>query len=49
MTEAGSIVIDRNGYLGVLSRSAATFDLDARLPDQVFREGVGDSLLNLIG
>ncbi|MER0246015.1 hypothetical protein AAHZ94_29395 [Streptomyces sp. HSW2009] len=44
MAEAGSIVIDRNGYLGVRSRSVATFDLDARFPDQVFRERAGGSL-----
>ncbi|MEV6675192.1 hypothetical protein [Streptomyces sp. NPDC051162] len=44
MEDADSIAIDRNGYLDVRSRSAATFDLDARLPDQVFKEGVGDSL-----
>jgi hypothetical protein len=40
----GSIVIDRNGYLDVRSRSAAAFDLDARLPDQVFNDDAGDSL-----
>ncbi|WP_235444720.1 hypothetical protein [Streptomyces sioyaensis] len=35
-------MIDRNGYLDVRSRSAATFDLDARLPDQVFKKPGGD-------
>lgn len=40
----GSILIGRNGYLDVRSRSAATFDLDARLPGQVFKEVAGDSL-----
>ncbi|MFJ4821978.1 hypothetical protein ACIP5L_01750 [Streptomyces bacillaris] len=44
MAEAGSTVIDRNGYLEVRSRGAATFDLDARLPGQVFRESARDSL-----
>ncbi|MFE6775285.1 hypothetical protein [Streptomyces sp. NPDC057702] len=44
MVEADSIVIDRNEYLDVRSRGAATFDLDARLPDQVFRGSAGDSL-----
>ncbi|MEU7168166.1 hypothetical protein AB0A70_26555 [Streptomyces morookaense] len=33
-----------NNYLGILSRSAATFHLDARLPDQVFKEDAEDSL-----
>ncbi|MET8592822.1 hypothetical protein [Streptomyces sp. NPDC005078] len=37
-------MIDRNGYLDVRSRSAATFDLDARLSDQVFKEDARDSL-----
>ncbi|WP_411144117.1 hypothetical protein [Streptomyces sp. x-80] len=44
MAEANSIVIDRNDYLDVRSRGAAAFDLDARLPNQVFKEGAGDSL-----
>ncbi len=44
MAGVGSIVIDRNGYLDVRSRSAATFDLDARSPDQVFKENARDSL-----
>ncbi|WP_228769773.1 hypothetical protein [Actinokineospora alba] len=44
MAEADSIVIDRNGYLDVRSRSASAFDLGARLPDQVFKEDAGDSL-----
>ncbi len=44
MAGAGSTVIDRNGYLGVRSRSATVFDLDARLPGQVFKEGVEGSL-----
>lgn len=44
MAEAGSIVIDRNSYLDVRCRGAATFDLDARLPDQVFKEDAEDSL-----
>ncbi|USY18785.1 hypothetical protein NE857_26415 [Nocardiopsis exhalans] len=37
-------MIDHNGYLGVRSRSATVFDLDARLPGQVFKEGVEGSL-----
>lgn len=44
MAEVDSLVIDRNGYLDVRSCSAATFDLGARLPDQVFKDDVGDSL-----
>ncbi|MDX3380563.1 hypothetical protein PV682_03760 [Streptomyces niveiscabiei] len=44
MAEANSIVTDLNEYLHVRSRSAATFDLDARLPNRVFRENPGDSL-----
>ncbi|WP_461026398.1 hypothetical protein [Streptomyces sparsus] len=35
---------DRDEYLAIRSRSAATFDLDARFPDQVFRERAGVSL-----
>ncbi|MFF0163253.1 hypothetical protein ACFYRY_37835 [Streptomyces sp. NPDC005263] len=37
-------MIDRDDYLNVRSRSAATFELDARLPDQVFKEGMKGSL-----
>ncbi|MFD6533448.1 hypothetical protein [Streptomyces sp. NPDC060184] len=37
-------MIDRNDYLDVRSRGAATFELDARLPEQVFKEGAGGSL-----
>jgi hypothetical protein len=37
-------VIDRSGYLDARSRNAVTFDLDARLPDQVFRDRAGDWL-----
>ncbi|MGW2458315.1 hypothetical protein ACWC4J_16065 [Streptomyces sp. NPDC001356] len=37
-------MIDHDGYLDVRSRSAATFDLDARLPDQVFKERAEDAL-----
>ncbi|MFE7532641.1 hypothetical protein ACFU7Y_44210 [Kitasatospora sp. NPDC057542] len=37
-------MVDRDGYLDIRSRSASVFDLDARLPDQVFREDAGDSL-----
>ena len=37
-------MIGRTGYQGLRSRCAATFDLDARLPAQVFRERIGDSL-----
>lgn len=44
MPEADSIVIDHDGYVEVRSRSAAVFDLDARLPDQVFKQDAGDSL-----
>ncbi|WP_225732638.1 hypothetical protein [Nocardia sp. JCM 34519] len=36
--------MDHNGYLDVRSSSAVTFDLDARLPDQVFNDDLGDSL-----
>ncbi|MFD4757143.1 hypothetical protein [Streptomyces sp. NPDC058426] len=35
---------DRDEYPAIRSRTAVTFDLDARFPDQVFREGTGDSL-----
>ncbi|MET9363697.1 hypothetical protein ABZX93_22670 [Streptomyces sp. NPDC006632] len=34
----------RAAYLGSRARSAATFDLDARFPDQVFRNGGAGSL-----
>ncbi|WP_432247483.1 hypothetical protein ACRAR1_05520 [Streptomyces sanyensis] len=44
MLGEGSIMSDRDGYRGIRSRSAATFDLDARFPDQVFRESARDSL-----
>ncbi|MGN5381064.1 hypothetical protein ACQ4WX_39750 [Streptomyces lasalocidi] len=44
MAEANSIVVDRNSYLEVRSRGTVTFDLDARLPNQVFKEDAGDSL-----
>lgn len=37
-------MIDRKGYLDVRSRNAVTFDLGARLPDQVFRDPAGDWL-----
>ncbi|MFG2880680.1 hypothetical protein ACGFYU_37675 [Streptomyces sp. NPDC048337] len=37
-------MIDRDGYLNVRSHGAAVFDLDARLPVQVFKEDIGDSL-----
>lgn len=43
MSEIGSIV-DRSGYLNVRSHSAAAFNLDARLPNQVFVEGAQDYL-----
>ncbi|WP_113698799.1 hypothetical protein [Nonomuraea lactucae] len=43
MPEISSIV-DRSGYLNVRSRGAAAFNLDARLPNQVFVEGAQDSL-----
>lgn len=35
---------DRDEYPAIRSRTAMTFDLDARFPHQVFREGTGDSL-----
>jgi hypothetical protein len=38
------LVTDRNGYLDVRSHCAAVFDLDARLPNQVFRRGLRDAL-----
>lgn len=44
MSDLGALVADRASYLGVRSRSSVAFDLDARLPDQVFREGAADSL-----
>ncbi|WP_051950662.1 hypothetical protein [Actinacidiphila yeochonensis] len=37
-------VVDRSGYLDIRSRAAVTFDLDARLPGQAFRERAGDAL-----
>ncbi|WP_416874340.1 hypothetical protein [Kitasatospora sp. SC0581] len=37
-------MVDRDAYLDVRSRSASVFDLDARLPGQVFRKNAGDSL-----
>ncbi|MEV7001799.1 hypothetical protein AB0N62_29470 [Streptomyces sp. NPDC093982] len=37
-------MIDRNGYLDVRSRGVFIFDLDARLPGQVFKESGNDSL-----
>jgi hypothetical protein len=44
MPSKGSVTPDRSGYLDIRSRSAVTFDLDARSPAQVFREPPGDSL-----
>ncbi|MCC2319269.1 hypothetical protein [Cellulomonas chengniuliangii] len=44
MAEDRSTFVDRSGYLGVRSRGAATFNLGARLPDQVFKGDVKDSL-----
>ncbi|MBZ4318668.1 hypothetical protein [Streptomyces huiliensis] len=44
MAEMGSIVTDRSQYLRVRSHAATTFDLDARLPGQVFKKDIGDSL-----
>ena len=44
MPREGSVTPDRDGYLDIRSRSAVTFDLDARLPDQVFRDRAGDWL-----
>jgi hypothetical protein len=44
MPSKGSVTPDRSGYLDIRSRSAVTFDLDARFPAQVFRESAGDSL-----
>ncbi|MGW0362173.1 hypothetical protein [Streptomyces sp. NPDC002990] len=46
MTDGGSTSIDRNGYLTVRSHGAATFDLAARLPGQVFKEIAGDTLFS---
>ncbi|MFE6555477.1 hypothetical protein ACFVHS_45035 [Streptomyces sp. NPDC057746] len=43
MSQIGSIV-DRNGYMDVRSHGAATFNLDARLPNQVFLKDAQDSL-----
>nr|WSX50118.1 hypothetical protein OG409_14895 [Streptomyces sp. NBC_00974] len=40
----GSPPIDRDGYLTVRSHSAATFDHEASLPGQVFKEIAGDTL-----
>ncbi|MEU3544743.1 hypothetical protein [Streptomyces paromomycinus] len=39
-----SSVVDRSGYLNVRSHGAAAFNLDARLPRQVFVEDAQDSL-----
>jgi hypothetical protein len=44
MAEPSSTVPDRDGYLNIRSRSAAVFEFDARLPDQVFKNDSGDSL-----
>lgn len=44
MPSESSLTPDRDGYLAIRSRSAVTFDLDARFPDQVCRERAGDSL-----
>lgn len=44
MAEVSSTMTDRSGYLDVRARVAATFDLNVRLPNQVFKEDVGDSL-----
>jgi hypothetical protein len=44
MLGESSLMSDRDEYLAIRSRGAVTFDLDARLPDQVFRESAGDSL-----
>lgn len=44
MLGEGSLMSDRDGYRAIRSHSAVTFDLDARFPDQVFRESAGDSL-----
>ena len=43
MSHAG-LIADCDGYREVRSRSAATFKLGARLPDQVFERGLGDAL-----
>ncbi|TXC99957.1 hypothetical protein [Streptomyces sp. ISID311] len=44
MLGEGSIMSGRDEYRAISSRSAVTFDLDARFPDQVFRESPRDSL-----
>ncbi|MFD0883364.1 hypothetical protein ACFQ08_02160 [Streptosporangium algeriense] len=44
MTDTGSITVDHDGYINILSHSATIFDLDARLPNQVFNEDMGESL-----
>lgn len=44
MAEDNWIVADREAYLAVRSSIASTFDLDARLPEQVFWRNDKDSL-----
>ncbi len=44
MPNKGSAGLDREGYSAVRSRSAVTFDLDARFPDRVFKERARDAL-----
>ncbi|MEV4096179.1 hypothetical protein [Streptosporangium saharense] len=44
MTDTGSITVDRDGYFNIRSHGAAVFDFDARLPNQVFKKDMGDSL-----
>ncbi|MGW6601888.1 hypothetical protein [Streptomyces sp. NPDC055036] len=39
-----SFTPDRGGYLDIRSRSAVTFDLEARFPERVFRDWAGESL-----
>ncbi|MDI5976148.1 hypothetical protein [Amycolatopsis magusensis] len=44
MGTVDSLVTDRDEYLAIRSRGAATFDLEARLPAQVFRTPRPDAL-----
>ncbi|MDB1088176.1 hypothetical protein PJ985_11430 [Streptomyces sp. ACA25] len=42
--EKGTVVVDHCEYLDIYSRSSVIFDLGARLPSQVFKGDLGDSL-----
>ncbi|WP_084792085.1 hypothetical protein [Actinopolyspora mortivallis] len=46
MVDAGSIAADREEYKSVYSCVSAVFNLDLRLPNQVFKKNQGDSLFS---